>query len=148
MPSIGTFRAQPVTRTFIVTQDQANDEYGARYFTQANIDSWFENNTDEMTKVSEGMYIVTGNFANTISNLNDTGSFDIRRSLIDLGKEIIIGNEEESRLIVLRKVRYAGPPANGGDGGAAAYIVVESNYRSATWPTPSSSKFNVNVARA
>jgi hypothetical protein len=148
MPSIGTFRAQPVTRTFIVTQDQDNDEYGARYFTQANIDSWYEDNTDEMTKVSEGMYIVTGNFANIISDLNNSGSFDIRRSLIDLGKEIVIGNEEESRLIVLRKVRYAGPPADGGDGGLAAYIVVESNYRSATWPTPSSSKFNVNVARA
>lgn len=148
MPSIGTFRAQPVTRTFIVTQDQDNGEYGAHYFTQANVDSWFENNSEDMTKVSEGLYIVTGNFANTISNLNDSGSFDIRRSLIDLGKEIVIGNEEESRLIVLRKVRYAGPPANGGDGGAAAYIVVESNYRSANWPTPTSSKFNVNVARA
>ena len=148
MPSIGTFRAQPVTRTFIVTQDQDNGEYGAHYFTQANVDSWFENNSEDMTKVSEGLYIVTGNFANTISNLNDSGSFDIRRSLIDLGKEIVIGNEEESRLIVLRKVRYAGPPANGGDGGAAAYIVVESNYRSANYPTPTSSKFNVNVARA
>ena len=148
MPSVGTFRAQPVTRTFIVTQDQDNGEYGAHYFTQANVDSWFENNSEDMTKVSEGLYIVTGNFANTISNLNDSGSFDIRRSLIDLGKEIVIGNEEESRLIVLRKVRYAGPPANGGDGGAAAYIVVESNYRSANYPTPTSSKFNVNVARA
>ena len=147
MPSIGTFRAQPVTRTFIVTQDQTNDEYGAHYFTQANVDSWFENNTEYITKVSEGLYIVTGNFASTISNLNDTDSFDIRRSLIDMGKEIVIGNEIESRLIVLRKVRSSAPPAGVGDG-ITAYIVVESNYRSANWNTPSGSKFNVNVARA
>jgi hypothetical protein len=148
MPSIGTFRAQPVTRTFIVTQDQDNDEYGAKYFTQANIDSWYEDNTDNITKVSEGMYIVTGTFRTTIRDLNNSGSFDIRRSLIDLGKEIVIGSEEESRLIVLRKVRSAGPPAKGGDGGIAAYIIVESNYRSSGGDPPSDSQFNVNVARA
>ncbi len=136
-----------MTRTFTVTQDEDDGESGAFYFTKANIDSWYEDNTDDITKVSEGLYIVTGTFPQIMDNLNSSGSFIYKRSLIDLGKEIVIGNEVESRLIVLRKVRYAAAPANGGDG-YAAYIVVESNYRSDTRPTPSNSKFNVNVARA
>lgn len=64
-----------------------------------------------------------------------------------MGKEIVIGNLAQSRLLVLRKVQEAYPPANGGYG-ITAYVVVENNYRSANWPTPSDSTLNVNVARA
>jgi hypothetical protein len=147
MPSIGTFRAQPPTRTFAVTQAPGAEggETGASYFTQATVDSWAAGN-DNITKVSDGLYIIAGNFGNAISGLNDDGSFDIRRSLLDLGKEIIIGNAAQSRLIVLRKVQNIRFIDETG-GGEVGYVVVENNYRSANWPTPDSSEFNVAVAR-
>lgn len=146
MPSIGTFKAQPVTRTFIVTQDAQNNEYGAHFFSQATIDSWYDSNSANITKVTDGLYIITGTFASVISNLTPDDSFDRKRSLLDMGKEIIIGNPINSRIIVLRKVQEAAPPADGGDG-HVGYVVVESNYRSATWITPSDSYYSVNVAR-
>jgi hypothetical protein len=142
MPSIGTFKAQPLTRTFTVTQDIS----GVKYFTEDDINTWYADNSDDITKVSKGLYIVTGTFASTIDNLDDAGSFDRRRSLLDMGSEIVIGNAVNSRLIVLRKVQEAAPPADGGDG-VTGYVIVESNYRSGTWPTPLNSKFNVGVAR-
>jgi hypothetical protein len=146
MPSIGTFRAQPLTRTFAVTRrETGDDEPGAAYFTQAAIDSWATDN-DSVTKVSAGLYIVSGNFGNTINNLTSADSFEIRRSLLDLGKEVIIGNAAQSRLIVLRKVQNIRFIDETG-GGEVAYVVVENNYRSANWPTPDDSKFNVAVAR-
>jgi hypothetical protein len=147
MPSVGIFKAQPVTRTFIVTQDAGNNEYGAYYFTESDIDSWYSANSDNVTKVTSGLYIVnSGNFANTVQDLSNTGVFERKRSLIDMGKEVVIGNVVNSRLLVLRKVQEAIPPADGGDG-IVGYVVVESNYRSANWPTPSNSELNVNVAR-
>jgi hypothetical protein len=147
MPSVGTYKAQPVTRSFVVTQDVGNSEYGAYYFTESDVDTWYSNNSDNLTKVTSSLYVVkSGNFANIVQDLNDSGSFDRKRSLIDMGKEIVIGNTVQSRLVVLRKVQEASPPADGGDG-ITAYIVVENNYRSANWPTPSDSQLNVNVAR-
>ena len=147
MPSIGTYKAQVPTRTFIVTQDVSEGEYGAYRFSESAINTWYANNSDNITKVSESLYIVTGTFSSIVDNLNaENTQFERRRSLRDMGKEIVIGNTVDSRLIVLRKVQEAIPPADGGDG-ATAFIVVESNYRSANWPTPQNSKFNVNVAR-
>jgi hypothetical protein len=150
MPSVGTAIAQNVTRTFTVTQapgaGEGSAETGAHYFLQSTIDAWYADNASDMTKVSRDFYIITGSFASTIGNLDDDGTFDIRRSLIDMGKEIVIGNPIQSRLLVLRKVKESDSPANGGDG-MTAYVVVESNYRSANWPTPDNSKFNVAVAR-
>ncbi len=148
MSSLLSFIAQPVTRTFIVTQDTGNSEYGAAYFTEANINTWYEDNMDNITKISKGFYIITGTFSDVIGDLSSSGSFDRKRSLLDMGKEIIIGNKEQSRLLVLRKVQEAAPPADGGNG-TVGYIVVESNYRSANWnTTPSNSILSVNVARA
>ncbi len=149
MPSVGTYKAQPVTRTFVVTQDESNDEYGAYYFYQTDVDDWYTSNSSKLTKVGNGLYVVKNseNFSTVVRSLDNSGSFERKRSLIDMGKEIVIGNETNSRLVVLRKVQEAYPPADGGDG-ITAYIVVESNYRSANGATPSNSIMNVNVARA
>jgi hypothetical protein len=148
MPSIGSFKAQPLTRTFAVTQAPGAEggETGAAYFTQARVDAWAAANADDVTKVSEGLYIITGSFGSTIDALNPNGSFDIRRSLLDLGKEVIIGNAAQSRLIVLRKVQNIRFIDETG-GGQVGYVVIENNYRSANWPTPDDSDFNVAVAR-
>ncbi len=142
--------AQPITRTFIVTQNNAqSSETGAYYFTQANIDSWYADNSSDVNKVSESLYIVSGNFTNIMNNIGNTETqpqFTVRRSLTDLGKEIVFGTPSNSRLIVFRKVQQSVNPDAGGDG-VVGYVVVESNYRSLNWPTPEDSLFNVNVAR-
>ncbi len=147
MPSVGSFKAQPVTRSYVVTQDTQNSEYGAYFFNESTIDAWFNDNSDDITKVSSGLYIITGDFAGILGNLDDDGSFNVKRSLVDMGKEIIIGNPSDSRLVVLRKVKNLQNPGLTA-GGNVAYIVVESNYRGFNWDTPSSSRYNVNVARA
>lgn len=147
MPSVGSYKAQPVTRNFVVTQDTENDEYGARYFSESNINNWYANNTNDVTKVSEGLYVVTGDFYSTLHDLSSSGTFEAKRSLFDMGKEIVIGNPINSRLLVLRKVKDIQNPAFT-VGGGVGYIVVESNYRSSNAQPPSYSNFNVNVARA
>jgi len=148
MSSVLSFLAQPVTRSFVVTQDvRGSDESGAYYFSEATINAWAESNAEDLTKVSKGLYIITGDFSSTLGSLNPDGSFDIKRSLLDMGAQIIIGNAAESRLLVLRKVKDMQNPAFT-IGGGVGYIVVESNYRSTNFPTPASSSFNVNVARA
>jgi len=147
MPSVGSFKAQPVTKSYVVTQDTNNGEYGAYYFTESTINSWYEGNSNDITKVSSGLYIITGDFAGILGNLDNDDSFNVKRSLVDMGKEIVIGNPTDSRLVVLRKVKNLQNPSFTA-GGDTAYIVVESNYRGFNWNTPSSSRYNVNVARA
>lgn len=148
MSSVSAAFKQPLTRSFVVTQaaDNGEGETGAYYFTQATVNEWIADNSSNLTQVTPSLVIITGNFANTIDNLSDDGVFTIRRSLRDLGEQIVIGNPAESRLLVLRLVQATQSPAFT-VGGEVGYIVVESNYRSANWPTPDSSRFNVNVAR-
>jgi hypothetical protein len=142
MPSVGTYKAQPVTRTFTVTQGP--DSTGVYYFTQSTIDSWYSSNSSDLSKVSDGLYIVTGNFYNTMNNLNSTGTYDGRKTLIDFGKEIVFGNSVNSRLIVLRRVQFFGAASIGGDG-SEGYVVVENN---TTDLAPSDwGRFTVRVAR-
>jgi len=148
MSSVLSFLAQPVTRSFVVTQDTNESEYGAYYFSEATINAWAESNAEDLTKVSKGLYIITGNFYSTLHNLSSDGSFEAKRSLLDMGSQIIIGNTIESRLVVLRKVKNIQNPEFTGIGGEVGYIVVESNYRSSSAPPPAYSRFNVNVARA
>jgi hypothetical protein len=141
MPSIGTFRAQPVTRTFVITQGP--DSTGVYYFSKAGIDSWFENNADDITKVSEGLYIIP-NFGSIVGNLSDAGEYDGRKTLIDFGKEVVLGNEINSRLLVLRRVQFWADASKGGDG-FEGYVVVENNTNDLApnnW-----GRFTVRVAR-
>lgn len=63
------FRAQPVTRAFVITQGP--DSNGVYYFSKDAIDTWYDNNSDNVTKVSEGMYIVSNdaNFGSVVGNV-------------------------------------------------------------------------------
>lgn len=125
MPSVGSFKAQPTTRCFVITQGP--DSTGVYYFLASTIDSWYASNSADVTKLGEGLYIVPGtDFYNVMSDLSSDGSYDGRKTLIDMGKEIIFGNSVNSRLIVLRKIQFFGPVATGGDG-FEAYVVVENN---------------------
>lgn len=144
MPSVGTFRAQPVTRTFAITQGPNSN--GVYYFNKAAIDTWYDNNSDNVTKVSEGLYVVSNdaNFGSVVGNLSLTGTYDGRKTLIDFGKEVIIGNETNSRLLVLRRVQFWADAAKGGDG-FEGYVVVENNTNDLApndW-----GRFTVRVAR-
>ncbi len=145
MPSIGTYKAQPVTRTFVCTQE-SDDHYGTYYFNNAAIQSWFDANTDAITKVSEGLYIVanSANFASVMDDLETSGRYTARKTLIDFGKDIVIGNEANSRLLVLRRVQVFGAAAVGGDGGEG-YVVVENN--TTDLATNDAGRFTVRVAR-
>lgn len=129
MPSIGTYKAQPVTRTFAITQGP--DQTGVYYFTPSDVESWYTANSSNVTKVSEGLYIVTSSdFQNVVYNgsnpLENSGTYSNRKSLLDFGKEIIIGNTVNSRLLVLRRVQIWDDASVGGDG-REFYIVTENN---------------------
>lgn len=143
MPSVGTFKAQPTTRCFVITQGP--DSTGVYYFLASTIESWYASNSGDVTKLGAGLYIVPGtNFYSVMNNLNNDGSEDGRKTLIDMGKEIIFGNSVNSRLIVLRKIQFFGPVATGGDG-YEAYVCVENN---TTELAPSDwGRYTVRVAR-
>lgn len=143
MPSVGTYKAQPLTRTYVCTQE-SGDHWGTYYFSASAIDSWVSDNSSDIIKVSESLLIVTGDFASVMDNLNTSGRFTARKSLVDFGKQIVIGNEVNSRLVVLRRVQVYGPASEGGDG-SEAYVVVENN---TTDLAPSDAgRWTVRVAR-
>ncbi len=147
MPSIGTYKAQPITRTFAVTQEQQ----GAYYFTQSAIDSWYESNSADLTKIGS-LYIVnsavTSTFQNILDTLGpgapDTPRFTERKTLVDLGGEVIIGNPINSRMVVLRRVMQYGTIEYGGLGGIVGYIVMENNCDDLAG---NAGRFTVRVAR-
>ena len=87
---------------------------------------------------------ITGDFATTMNSLNDDNRFTNRKNLVDLGAEYVIGNNVNSRLIVLRKVQGQNSAAEGGLGGLTAYVCVENNCTD----TPSNvGRFTPRVAR-
>ncbi len=122
--SVSRSFAQPITRNFVITQGP--DSTGVYYFTQSDIDAWYSDNTSDVNKVTPSLYIVTGNFYDTMMNLDNAGEVDGRKTLLDGGKEIIFGNTANSRLLVLRRVQFFGTAPNAGDG-FEAYVVVENN---------------------
>ncbi len=144
MPSVGTYKAQPVTRTFVCTQE-SGDHWGTYYFTQSAVDAWIANNSSDINKIGEGLLIVTGDFSDIMSNLSSSGRFTARKSLIDFGKEIVIGNTVNSRLLVLRRVQTWDYASVGGDG-REAYVVVENNTEDLA--SGDAGRWTVRVARA
>ena len=149
MSSVRSFVAQPKSRRLVCTQDynQAS-ERGPYFFPRENIDSWAANNTDSVTKVSASVYIVKNgyDFADTVNNLDANGSIDGRRTFVDLGKSLHIGNSTSSDLIVLQLVEVYGLSVNGGLSGATGYIVVENNTLDAGY-SGDAGRFLVRVAR-
>jgi hypothetical protein len=144
MPSVGTFRAQPVTRTFTMTQNENEGDNGAYYFRDSTVAAWLANNASNLTAVGNLITIPEANLTNVIDNLNSNGRFSNRKSLLDMGKEIVIGNEINSRMIVLRRVQGQNEGDEGGLGGVTAYICVENNN---TDTSSNRGRFTVRVAR-
>lgn len=150
MSSVRSFRSQRVTNTYVVTQDNLNGENGAYYFLQSDIDAWYEANIDNITKVGSLYTIRTDSFADVLG-VGDTdlgiltsGKFDDRKSLTDMGGEIVIGNDLNSRLIVLRRVMGQASSTDAGSG-TVAYVAVE-NYTTDVAPN-NAGRFTVRVAR-
>lgn len=149
MPSVGTFKAQPTTHSFVVTQDNNNGEAGPWTFTQANIDTWLSTNAGALTVVGSLITIPAANFIDVLytgaNDLPTSGTYDQRKTLLDLGKQYVIGNDINSRLVVLRLVLFPNDSTVGGLGGNARYVVIENN---CTDLAPSDyGRFSVRVAR-
>lgn len=148
MSSVSSGFKQPLTRTFVQTQDDAGyngGEWGPYLFYQSDIDTWITAQVEAgYLKVTGGAYIITsGNFSTVINNLSASGNrIAERRTIIDMGKEYIIGNTTEARLIVLRKVRLYGSASEGGADNYVGYILTENNTSASL-----SGRFQVKVAR-
>lgn len=142
MSSVRSFLAQPVTRTYVITQGD-NGQTGVYYFSKEDIDAFVARNSN-VSAVGSVLTVTSGDFSSTLNDLDVTGTMDNRKSLIDMGKQIVIGNTINSRLITLRQIQFFAPSSQGGDG-FEAYIVVENE---TTDVAPSGwGRFTVRVAR-
>ena len=134
MPSVGTYFAQPVTKSLGVTQG----EWGAYFYAAADFDNWSEANSDRVTKVSDSLYVIPGTrpgftFEDVVEGNNGAteiqhslSNISERKTLTDMGKQIVIGNGKQSRLLVFRRVQEYVDSALSGDG-RVGYVVVENN---------------------
>lgn len=150
--------AQNITRSYVVTQDANQGEVGAYYFTQGQIDTWYNANKTKITKLGR-VYIIPGTASgstfhdvvngNGATKLGGAGSgtpiITDRKTLRDMGKEVIIGNSADTRLLVLRLVQKYTDSTVGysGDSDNNVYIPVENNCED----LPSGGRFTVRVAR-
>jgi hypothetical protein len=123
--------SQPLTRNFVNTQDNSEgDEYGPYMFSQAAIDEWAADNTSTVTKLGSIYIIPAAQFDDVVSDLDAYRNIQARKTIKDMGKEVIIGTPSQPRLLVLRKVQQYSPSsaANGAtDVAYTGYIVVENN---------------------
>ena len=148
--------AQPLTRSFVVIQSA--DENGAYFFDEADIDNWYTANKNLIQKIGS-LYIIPGKtsgttFYDVLRGENGASELEVnlnrinqRRTLVDLGKEVIIGNSVDSRLLVLRRVQrpILSQEGNATDPDYTGYVVVENNTEDLgadTW-----GRFTVRVAR-
>lgn len=132
MSSVGRYFAQPKTRTFAVTQG----DWGAYFYSQEDVDTWYAANASKINKLSETFYIIPGTESGStfVDVLTGNGAtelqhtlprIDERKTVIDMGKEIIIGNTVTSRLFVLRLVQEYSPSTSGS--GTVGFVVTENN---------------------
>lgn len=153
MPSVGTVFSQPRTKSYAVTQ--ANQ--GAYFYSQADIDNWYNANKSKITKLGS-LYIIPGTTSgstfidvllgnNGATELDHTlNDINERKAITDMGKEVIVGNKVNSRLLVLRRVQQYFNAADGGasDPDYTGYVVVENNADDLQGNT---GRFTVRVAR-
>jgi hypothetical protein len=136
--------AQRLTNAYVVTQDTGNGEYGAYYFTPSDIAEFLADNASNITQLGSHLIIHSNNIDNVMDNLNSSGRFNNRRSLIDMGKEYVIGTEQDARLLVLRLVRSQ-ETVSDGSGYTYGYITIESN--SYDIGNSNMGRFTIRVAR-
>ena len=136
--------AQRLTNAYVVTQDSNNGESGAYYFTPSRVADFLADNASDITQLGSHLIIQSSDIDDVMDNLTTSGIFDNRRSLIDMGKEYVIGTEQDARLLVLRLVRSQ-ETVSDGSGYTYGYIVVESN--SYDIGNSNMGRFTVRVAR-
>ena len=156
MSSVGKFYAQNITRRFAVTQEQQ----GAYFFSQMDLDNWYENNQPKVNKLGS-LYLIDGTTSGSTFRdvvLGNNGASELehtntnirdRKSIKDMGKEIYIGTTAEPRLLVLRLVqKYSSSSTslagNGLNPDYTGYVVVENNCLDLQG---NSGRFTVRVAR-
>jgi hypothetical protein len=149
---------QNVLRSYVVTQDANNSESGAYFFAESDVDTWYAANKSKITKLGKTLYVIVGStagstFADVLRGSNGATelehsltTIDQRKTLKDMGKEIIIGNRTVARLFVLRRVQLY---INSADSGTlntddTGYVVVENNASDLQGNT---GRFTVRVAR-
>ena len=160
MSSMLSALKQPLTRTYVVTQDSNQGEQGPYLFPVDAFDTWVSANSGYISNVGRH-YIVPGsgsgasfedvvNGDNGRTRLGGNGNlptYGERKNLKDMGREVVIGNPAESRLFVFRLVVLP-PSAVPGDSeyypGYPCYIIVENNTADVQGNT---GRFAVRVAR-
>ena len=137
MSSLQTRISQPLTRKFVNTQDMnTSSERGPYLFSPASIASWIAANGSKIVNhgdlliipgTASGSTFVDVLYDNGVTGLQaDLGSYDSRKTMTDMGKQITIGDATESELLVLRLVKTPSGSQSGADF-IVAYVVVENN---------------------
>lgn len=151
MSSVLRFTAQNLSRSFVVTQDEGQAEYGAYFFAQSDIDSWYSDNIDVITKVGNVYVVQDSSFVSSLANdLNPSNDrITERKTIKDMGVEVVIGNTINSRLLVLRKVQRYFPSTVGGtsDSNDTGFVVVENDAADLPSLNTTGGRFMVRVAR-
>jgi hypothetical protein len=158
MSSLRREFAQRLTRNFVVTQDAGNSEQGAYFYSDNDIDFWYAANSANIEKIGS-LYLINGttsgttfidvlegnNGATEIQHSNN--NIDERKTIKDMGKEVIIGTSGEPRLLVLRRVQQYSPYLCSNSVASSdynGYVVVENNAENLQGNT---GRFTVRVAR-
>lgn len=154
MSSVVRGYSQVLTRKFAMN----NEGNGAYLYTDADVDTWYAANSPNIRKIGN-TYLIDGTASgktvadvltgsNGATELNHSNpNINQRKTMTDVGKEIVIGTSKEPRLLVLRKViayvnsSQAPGSTNSNDIG---YVVTENN---ATDFGSNAGRFVVKVCR-
>lgn len=156
MSSVGRSFAQPVTRNLAVTQG----EWGAYFYSQRDVNDWLAANAS-VVNVMGSLVLIDGTSAGTTltdvvlgngsaTELNHSNDrIEDRKTIKDMGKDLLIGTSANPRTLVLRQVqRYsASAKSPNGDGlnpNYNGYVVVENN---SSELGGNGGRFTVRVAR-
>jgi hypothetical protein len=118
-----------------------NEGNGAYFYSQDDINTWYAANASKIQKLGTTRYLITGTasgstFADVLRGNNGATALehtlpniDQRKTMKDMGKEILFGDGDDARLLVLRKVQSYSPAAEGGPTNTdyTGYVVVENN---------------------
>lgn len=137
MTSLQTHIAQPITRKFVNTQNFTDGEDGPTIYTKTDVDSWIAANAAKIRNLG-GLLIIPGTssgstFVDVLKGnsgatelTSSYGTYNSRKALTDMGKQITIGSAADSDLLVLRLIKT---PSNSQTGQSyiVGYIVEENN---------------------
>jgi hypothetical protein len=149
MPGILKHYAQNLTRSFAVTT------LNTVFFSDSDLATWVSANSSNVQQIGS-VYIVDSASGKTVVDvilgngsatelIPTNGLITDRKNLKDLGKEVFIGSNIDSRVLVLRRVqRYVDTSSGNGSSNSndVGYVVVENNASNL-----SGNNFRVSVAR-